>query len=183
VRSLHKPGCFGSPLAYRASHLCNACPHNQGCQIAAGTRAETLRERYGITAAVAQTRASLQRKAIFQAVQSPPAVPPALVLVEGIAIPKKGLELLERWQAKGVNLKDAVEKEINPFRTLGGFMDITFRMLIAGGFTRQELRAAFVKDLGWTESSASSHAGFAIPLLLATGAAVERSGRITPFNL
>jgi len=165
-----RPGCFGSPLAHVNTAPCTACPFQQPCWPAAEARSKTLKARFGIDAVLRRRPASAR------------AVTPQAGMRPVEALPKKGLELLERWRARGIDLKQAVADGSNPFDTGAAFMRIAIRNLLAGGFTRPALRQAFVAELGWSEASASSHAGFAVPVLLTTGAAIERAGRIVPFN-
>lgn len=57
----HRPGCFGSPLAFNSrKRPCALCPHMAGCSVAAEARASRLAERYGIKIAMQQTRANLR---------------------------------------------------------------------------------------------------------------------------
>jgi hypothetical protein len=167
-----RPGCFGSPLAYANGQPCLACPFRADCGPAAQSRAQTLKARYGIEAAVrATTHPQRDRKPEVRPV---PRVP---------MMPSKGQEILERWRARGIDLKASVAKGVNPFENGAGFMRIAVRDLLAGGFTQAGLRDAYVRELGWGEGSASGHARFAIPALLVTGAARQTGERIVPFNV
>lgn len=58
------------------------------------------------------------------------------------------------------------------------FVAVAIDCLIAGGFTRKELKSTFIERLDWTEGSALSHVGIVLPVLTGFGLAQEIEGRI-----
>lgn len=56
----------------------------------------------------------------------------------------------------------------------------TVDLLVAGGFTRAELKAHLMTELSWSDNSAGAHVSLAIGILCGFGAAQEESGRIVP---
>ena len=169
----YRPGCFGSPLAHVSGVPCNKCPFRAECGSQAEQRAKRLKARFGIEAAMRP----------WLAKGKPRPVNVGLIATVEATMPKKAKEALERWSGRGIDLKRAASLGVNPFDTQGGYMKIVFRMLFVGGFTRPELRQALTQELGWVEATASSHVGIAVGALLATGAAVERDGRIIKENV
>lgn len=80
-------------------------------------------------------------------------------------------------------LIDKARKElasgINPFAERGpGFLRVAFSLLIKQGFTRKALREALQDQLGWTESTAMSHASIAVALLAAFNITQEIDGLV-----
>ena len=167
-----RPGCFGSPLCHHAEQLpCTRCPFHETCGQVAERVALGLRRKYGIEPLLRRD----SPRPHSSAAPEPPASPEAW--------PVKVREQLARIAARGLDLKRAAAMRANPFDTgPPAFLRVAFDLLLRGGFSRDELRTQLVRTLGWGESTALSHTGIAVGVLLATGAAEERAGRITLLN-
>lgn len=88
------------------------------------------------------------------------------------ALPVKSVELRDRLAKRGIDLKRAIARGVNPFEAQPpAFMRTLTRMLLAGPFTREEATKRLCEDLGWAQSSASSHVSLALPVMIAAGVA------------
>lgn len=78
-------------------------------------------------------------------------------------------------------IKKSIKEKHNTLpETEPGWLSIAVDHMIAGGFSRAELRKAMIDKLGWLDSSAQPHASMAALLLKAFGIAQEVEGRIVP---
>lgn len=161
--ALPPPGCFGSPTCHAATSLpCAQCPFEASCGPIAARVAEGLRRKYGIDLLLRRvaTRGRAEANSTLSA---------------------RARDFVERFQARGIDLPRAVAMRTNPFdHQPPGFMRVALECLLRGGFSREELREAFMRELGWTEISAASHVSLATSVLRHLGAAVEHNGRFVP---
>lgn len=58
------------------------------------------------------------------------------------------------------------------------WLERTVGLLIGGGFTKAELKAYLMQELGWSDNSAGAHVSLGIAILCGFGIAQEESGRI-----
>lgn len=65
-------------------------------------------------------------------------------------------------------------------KTGPGFLREAIALLLSGGFSRAELRAALENNLGWQQAAAASHVSIAVSIFTAFGMAQEVEGRIVP---
>jgi hypothetical protein len=183
-----QPGCYGSPLCCILTRSpCSDCRFASACYVAATERAERLKTKYGI--ALTATAVNERRSSSLPAVAPvAPATPVPSVVTTAAPIeprvwPRKSVDLVERLNKRGVDLKRATEMRVNPFEiTTPVFMRIVMDSLLKGGFDRSSLKNNLMKILGWSEGTAASHVGISISTLLATGAAIETGGRLIPFD-
>lgn len=81
------------------------------------------------------------------------------------------------------NLIDKVKAELQEGRNALSeskprFIAVAVDRLIAGGFSRSDLKAFYVQEFGWGESTASSHVSIVCPILTAFSIAQEINGRL-----
>lgn len=57
------------------------------------------------------------------------------------------------------------------------FLCLAVDRLLAGGFSKRDLRESFQNELGWGESTASSHVSITLPIFVGFGIAQEISGQ------
>lgn len=57
------------------------------------------------------------------------------------------------------------------------FLSVAVDRLLAGGFSKRDLRESFERELGWGESTASSHVSITLPIFVGFGIAQEISGQ------
>lgn len=82
----------------------------------------------------------------------------------------KSMALILCKNNKFTQLAADLRKGVNTFAVTGpSFLRVACTMLISGGFTRAVLVDALMKELEWSESTASSHASIAASLLYAFG--------------
>lgn len=176
------PGCFGSPLCHSANrNPCNVCPFKAACGPAAADRADRLSKLYRIEELL---KHQAKARPTLRVVKQAPSPSPRLHITDRFraALGTRGVETLNLWISRGIDLKAAVEKGQNPFTGTTSFMRPMLDALQAGGFTRDEAKALLVREMGWTETQAATHAGFGIPILILTGAATFKDGRVVPFK-
>lgn len=163
------PGCFGSPLCYSETRTpCSVCIHASECGVAAEARASRLKERYHLDAYMGQPDLKQRRREVK--------APAAL---NAPVVNKKSKELIDTLSRRGIDLPRAIEMGINPFDTQPPqYMRIACGALMAGGFDRAGLRSRYVSELGWTDTSASSHVGIATGVLVALGVAQAAGDRM-----
>lgn len=169
--AMPRPGCYGSPTCHNAvAALCARCPFQQSCGAIADRVAIGLRRKYGIDSLLGRTR---------------PGRRPAVTRVDGgQMLPVRAEEHLQRLRLRGVDLPRALSMGVNPFDTTPpAFMRVAFGLLLKGAFKRAQLQAAFVEELGWSDSSALSHVSVAVSILVGAGAAVLCDGGVAPIEL
>lgn len=174
-----KPGCFSSPLCYGDQTLpCTRCPFRAECGPAAEAVAHQLRQTYRIEDAFGAARkpkVGIGRTAIASATT---ANSPHRALLRPVT---RRSELEISLERRGICLKQALADRVNPFESQPPrHMRVIFGLLLAGGFTRAEVKQSLMTDLGWSEASAASNASAAIAAMLDLGAAQDEGGRLVP---
>lgn len=96
-------------------------------------------------------------------------------------LPVKPQEIAIRLCKEGKlhEIRRGVAENRNALAETGpAFLRVAVDRLLAGGFTRSELREALKSELGWGDSTASSHVSMTLPLFKAFKIAQEIEGRI-----
>lgn len=76
-------------------------------------------------------------------------------------------------------LKKSVKEKRNALaETAPPWLRVTVDRLVAGGFSRSELRKALRNELEWTDGTAGPHTSMAVIMLKAFGLAQENNGRL-----
>ena len=86
------------------------------------------------------------------------------------SLPVKPAQLAESFCKRGIieRMRNDLPVGRNPFDDMKPpFMRVVCDLLLAGGFTKIELREAFQKRMEWTESTSRSHVSIVISVLLA----------------
>jgi hypothetical protein len=165
------PGCFGSALAFKEeSSECAGCPFQTACAPVSCRRLEKLRAELGLTDLVSKPRTTVRSR---QHAHS--AADGDLTTV----LPKKVQALLERIEARGINVGAALRDGKNPFER-PAFLKVAAHLLLRlpNGFDRSTLRMALQHKLEWSEQTAASHASQVFHVLQALGVAKEVNGRL-----
>ena len=167
------PGCFGSALCYAENaDPCLSCNYSVACKPAAVARAESLRLKFGINSISAMTRKPIIRTATTTApvVQFSPN--------------KKAQEFIAAFGRRGIDLREEVIKKVNPFKTTTPvFMRVGIDLLLKEGLQRNTLKTALMKELSWSESSATSHVGIIFNVLIGAGAVDIKGSTLTAVTL
>lgn len=78
-------------------------------------------------------------------------------------------------------MRDGVASGTNPFSVDGyKYLSVAFDALLAGGFTKKELRLHYMSDCGWSEGTAFSAVSMIWHLFTACGVAIDESGSLRP---
>lgn len=96
-------------------------------------------------------------------------------------LPKKAGEKYRVMVQQGVAYvaKDWIARGENPFPTYGNrFLWRACDLLLISGWTRGELRDAYMTLYGWSEGTSFSRVSIAAAIFLAMGIAVEKEGRL-----
>lgn len=169
------PACFGSAVAFSPNASeCESCHEREACAVLATTARFKLSKELGLDL-VQPVRKEAPAAREVKTRTPRLSVPPAAVAPE---LPVKARHVLSSILSAGIDLKKAAAERINPFTEYKTFMGVVLELLWAGGFTRAELREAFEKRLGYTESGASSHVSLTLPILFHLNVAAEKDGRI-----
>lgn len=177
------PGCFGSPTAYNPELPdCQTCEFVDLCGLEAAKARDRLLRDLGLSEEVLATRTVSKPK---PAPKRPPVAGPSKPVekkaepaapIPGVS--KKGGELVRAIQREVSDLGALLRAGENPFvNRTPRYMGVVCDMLLAGGFTKRELRLAFIDRLGWSDGTASAHVSIVVSALPAIGAVVERGGR------
>lgn len=163
------PGCFGSALAYKVDGVeCASCPFAGKCGPVAEARLEALRAKLGITA----LRHSRRRTVVTEEQHAAGAMiaPP----------PKKVVELLDKIERSGIRVGEAFGRRQNPFLHSFPFLRVAAHLLlrIESGVTKENVRYALMKSLGWSEGTAAAHTTQAFQTFIALGVAEEFQNRL-----
>ena len=168
------PGCFGSPLCHNAHlPLCGACPHYHQCATTAASRAQHLKDKFGVTplmgkAGLARVRASVKATIAKQAVTQ---ITPALL--------KQAKDLNEKLLRNGIDLVKLVRAGENPFDARPPtFLRLAVRELLRDGFTRAELTELFVNHLKWEINTIQTHVELVMALFTNLKIAQENNGKM-----
>ncbi|WP_342234557.1 hypothetical protein [Inquilinus sp. OTU3971] len=92
-------------------------------------------------------------------------------------MPTKVIALVQGLGRAGIKLADGLRAGVNPCAERSAFLRLACAALLQGGFTRSELRQAYVRELDWAEQTAASHVGQVVALITHLGAATEVDGR------
>ncbi len=178
-----QPGCFGSALAYCVDAIeCKTCAFTNDCEVQATVRRAKLIELLG-AGSVARSAPSRRRAAVRPERTEPatpaPAPPVASDPAEPAAgpLPTKVIALVQGLGRAGIKLADGLRAGVNPCAERSAFLRLACAALLQGGFTRSELRQAYVRELDWAEQTAASHVGQVVALITHLGAATEVDGR------
>lgn len=156
------PGCFGSALAYAENSFCRACVFREQCEPMHKQNLTALRARFGI-----DTNPRKRANVLDGA--------------DGLALPKKTQELVNRLDYGNLRITEKLAAGENPFETGLAFMKIACHLLLRLGrpFDRGTLSAAFAHKLNWKDGTADSHARMAIQALVHIGAVDLNDGYIS----
>jgi hypothetical protein len=187
------PRCFGLPsLIHRDSPHCAECPYLNECERVALNKALALSAYIQIPDVIARLRNRDGQKGQPTAITgvshitrttSGEKVRMALT-EEDVATVKqmpvkvrRKVELLMK-QGKDVAAREALLRGENPFPFEGsGYMHVACELLLAGGFTRAQLRKEYMRRLHWTEGTAYSHVSAVVAISRAIGIAEEIGGK------
>jgi hypothetical protein len=189
-----KPNCFGLPsLIHREAPHCAACPFVNECERVALNKALALGVYIKIPDVIARLKSRGNNNGQPTAVTG---VAPLTRTTSGeklnLALTVTDHDLLARMPAKvrvkveqmmkrGQDLagREALKRGENPFPFVGSqYQHVACEMLLAGGFTRSELRRRFMDRLGWTEGTAYPHVTTVVWMFLALGFAEEVRGKL-----
>lgn len=187
------PRCYGLPsLIHRDSPHCGECPFLDECERVALNKALALSLYIDIPDVVARLRNREGQKGQPTAVEG---VTPLTRTTSGekvrMALTQQDFALIKQMpakvrqkvellmkQGKDVAAREALLRGENPFPFAGaGYLHVACELLLAGGFTRAELRKTYMQRLGWTEGTAYSHVSAVVAIFPALGIAEEIAGR------
>lgn len=97
-------------------------------------------------------------------------------------LPKKAAKILDTLIRNGKfsGMLTLPQRGINPFRDGSpNWLEVAFDALIAGGFSKSELRELLMEKLQWAENTAYPHVTKTVAILTAIGVADEEAGRFT----
>lgn len=168
------PGCFGSALAFKEDDsVCMGCVFKAECQPIHLEARAALRARLGI-------------KLPEEIKAARPAKPKVEFLDQSeaaLALPVKVQELVDKLDRGGYDVVNKLQAGENPFGASLKFMKVAAHLLL--GFAKanrpldaEVLTTAFVKTLGWQESTAQAHTRMAIQALTHIGAVDNLQGKI-----
>jgi hypothetical protein len=185
--------CFGLPSVFNAgTQTCMACASRSECVSACYSMLVSLSDKIDVTAPLAQ----LERTAKVVTAQSIPAPvvattiaapAPAAVQVNlehgarenellatlPVRVQKVMRPLLKRGGDARARL--ALAKGLNPFDGRGPqWLRLAGEKLLAGGFTKGDLRRAYINEYGWSEATAFSRVSIVVSLIPAL-----RLGRVS----
>ena len=201
------PGCFGSPSCHsQDSRVCQQCPAFNECGGEVLNTLERIKGIVNISDLLhqhraAQAKARQERKSPVKdegEPQKPPRPMPKVVertsKVEKItyeidektqsligSLPVKAQSFATQLCKTGLikRIKKDLSAGINPLSKTGPkFLSVAITELIDGGFTRSELRAKFITEFNWTDSTSASHVSLVIKLLVMFEIAVENDAKI-----
>jgi hypothetical protein len=95
-------------------------------------------------------------------------------------LPKKAGKVLDTLIRNGKleGMLDLPKRGINPFRDDSpNWLEVAFDALIAGGFSKRELKELLMLRLQWGETTAFPHVTKTVAILTAVGVIQERDGR------
>lgn len=191
------PNCFGLPSIYhQRSEHCAKCPHHDRCEEVAYARLLALSERIEVGDALAryQDRSGAElRRPKFKVRLALTAIPERRARRERVSLeltaadhaliaglPTKVAEKVQVLMKRGNDrvARAALAHGRNPFPADGAkYLHVACERLLAGGFTRAELRVEFMRRLAWKESTAFSHVSSVVSMFPALGFAHEQDGR------
>lgn len=191
-------GCYGAPSVFQhGSPTCNRCANFSACATEVRETLAHLAGQVDVSDLVIE-----HRNAMIEAGDALPMPAPAEVqapLIERkdparkvkYALSADQKAVVERLPKKAAKILDTLirngkleamlnqpQKGINPFR--GGtpnWMEVTFDALIAGGFSKKELKELLMSRLQWGETTAFPHVTKAVAITTAVGVVREEAGR------
>lgn len=164
------PGCYGFALSFKeGSPECSTCPFAGRCAVIGAEQLARRRLELGITVREKRApKAAVKVAAIGQ------------VLTD--TLPKKVEEVLQRIEAAGIRVTEALREGRNPFlNEKPAFLRVACHLILhmPQGIDRKTLALAFQKKLNWSEGTAAAHATQAFQALSHLGAAHDNNGRLT----
>ena len=195
------PACFAAASVFsHDSNVCRGCPHFDDCAAASLRTLEAIKGAINVEDLI--RRHQKAKRATAKAVE--PTIEPAqkslLAKVERktqvvkvqfdvdkkegdviATLPVKPQEVAIRLCKEGKlrEIREGLDENRNALAETGPrFLRVAVDQLLAGGFTRSELREALKAELGWGDTTASSHVSMVLPLFKAFKIAQEVEGRI-----
>ncbi|CAG9229082.1 hypothetical protein BVI1335_70149 [Burkholderia vietnamiensis] len=177
------PSCCGLPSVFSAeAKTCSVCKDRSLCVSACHGMLMSLSSKMDVTTNIAY----LERTAKVVTAQSTPASPVATTIAApAVASIKVNLTLGEREQSTLAALPAHAAKVLRPMMARGADSRARYRvaqgqnpfdetaqrwlrlageMLIAGGFTKAQLRQAFVTEFGWSEGTAFARVSIVVAI-------------------
>lgn len=209
LQAHQSPGCFGSPSCYASnSNFCQTCEGFNECGEESLNTLKRIKEVVNVddllhkhNQALAKQRVENKKRLKALKTEPPKMERPTPKSVERTAkkevvefsIDEKTAELIGELPVKArpfaislcrKGLVDRIKKDlvrnVNPLSGCGPvFLSIAIESLIAGGFTKSELREIYMKDRGWTENTAASHVSLVVKLFLMFDIAIENNQKFT----
>lgn len=195
------PACFAAASVFsHDSNVCRGCPHFAECADASLRTLEAIKGVINVEDLI--RRHEKAKRATTKAVEPSiePATKPLPAKVERktqvvkvqfevdqkdgdviATLSVKPQEIAIRLCKEGKlrDIRKGLDQNRNALAETGPqFLRVAVDRLLAGGFTRSELREAFKAELGWGETTASSHVSMTLPLFKAFKIAQEVEGRI-----
>lgn len=165
------PGCFGSAMGFDdTAPICVVCTFREQCKPMHEINLAKLREACGI-------------KKVQKRKKQPTADP----VEEGLTVPKKTLELVDKFEHAGLSVTTDLTAGKNPFaKTAMHFMTIAAHLLLRldRPLRQSDLVMALQTKLHWTKGTADSHARMAFQALEYIGAinVTEGGARLAGVN-
>lgn len=174
---MNKPRCFGSPSAL-APHtaVCSTCKVLSDCSEQASIMLKRIRGELNVEELIEPPK---KGEVVPKSIPKKLSVKPLPVrTVTGIS--KKATALVHRIDQLGIDLLTELKAGRNPFENMPpAYMRETCSSLLAGGFTKAQLRDRYLSAFDWSAGSASSHVSFVIPALSFLGVIQERDDCFT----
>jgi hypothetical protein len=197
-RQILAPGCFGAASVFAVDgKVCQDCPAYAACKDASWATLQAIRDRVNVNDLLkrhekARAAACPPESVATPAVPASQPKPVAKPIERTTRVVKVSFDLSgdqstlimkianTKAQAMAVSLckanlitglRDKLHEGNNPFAEIGEWkhMRIACELLLTGGFTRAELLARLMADLGWTEGTARSQMAQAMAILQTFG--------------
>lgn len=166
------PRCFGLPSVFhRDTPTCAKCPVMTECEKAALAKALALAPYVQIGDVVMRLRnrgesttpaAVDTQLTVVQRTTREEKLRLALTEGDRAVIAKMPVKVREKAEyimraGKDVEARESLSRGVNPFPLDGSrYLHVACDLLIKGGFTRAELRDAYMERLGWSRATAAS---------------------------
>ena len=176
------PACFGSSTAHNATAKeCASCPFCEGCGIKAANTRAMIRKELGLDD-VAPKKAAPRCPVATPPSRTPkpPKIetPKAPIMKIDGDLPKKSIAMLESIARTGIDLLTELKAGRNPGVGVKPiYLEPLCAVILAGDFSKEELRLALNKARGWDNSTGSAHVSFIIPALKYLKVITENEGR------
>jgi hypothetical protein len=191
------PSCFGLPSVFVASSpACVSCTSREQCVPACHQLLVSLSDKMDVSGNLAQ----LERTAKVVIAQSLPATtvettiaaPARAALSVNLSVdahmqstldrlPVNAAKILKPLLTRGADVKArySLANDRNPFdTTTPRWLQLAGEGLLAGGFTKAELRERYIKEFGWGEGTAFSRVSVVAAVLPALRLATAAGNRI-----